>query len=154
MSTTLVIVLVLAAVAILLIWRRSKKGIFRSKDQLFHSLHQLLHEMDNGFLVFTHSKTDKFLQLRKYRKGDKKGLELDFPVVEWSREYEKSFTDYCSRMGVKFEDQFGSDGARFFNVDFEEDLNSAESFVLGVFQQVIEVSVEDGFYVFVDGQVS
>jgi len=148
------IVVIITVAGFLLLRKRLRRGIFRDKDSLKQSLDQLLNQMHEGFLIFTHAKSEKFLQFTRYQRENNTGITLGFPIVSWSEPYEKAMKIFCENNGINIAESFGSDNTKFIDIDFGHDTESANNFIISVFSEVLKAPPEDGFHVFLDGKIS
>lgn len=143
--------LTIFAVAAVLVFRRLSKGVRRSATELRRPIADLLKRgYDGGILIIQHTRSEIFLQFRKYirSRGDY-GIELGFPRAKWSEEYFSRLSDYCDDHGIDYildpSEQAGP--IQFLHVDFGQDYDRAYWFTKNVLRDIFNLSSEATYYV-------
>ena len=138
---------------VILLWlfvKRAAKGLKRDLAQLERPIEDLLSRgFEDGILILTHTRSEKFLQLSKYFGSEKQdiGIELSFPRVKWSEDYYGRIKDNCIQSGLAYRETTASDGTKFIDVDFSEDTKAAHKFVCQIFTNVMGLGSDDQYYV-------
>lgn len=143
LSFVLAIVLLLS---ILLIYFGKKPFKHRriSQNQVGRFIEELLlYGFDGGYLMFDIPALRAFIQLTKYIDEKGVGIELAFPLAEWSREYYTTLKREFAKMQIDFRIEKTGESTpkvpEFVIVDFFGDVSQATKVVDVILNQVFRV---------------
>lgn len=123
------------------------KGPKRFLDQLEESIRVLLnYGKSDGFLVVKHVSSEKFVQFAKYITKEKEGIELSFPIADWSKDYKSEFLILLKSMSIEYKIVYGSNHAVFYDVDLNKNISLAYELMFRIFTEVFKISKGDKFY--------
>ena len=125
------------------IWRKGSKPYKHKsipQNDLKRFFEVLLYRgYDRGFLCIEVPQQDKFLQFSKYINGKKSvGIQFDFPLTEWSREYYELLRKVLIEKGIDFDIQKTEhEGvSEFLVVDLKQDLALALNLTKLILQSI------------------
>jgi hypothetical protein len=113
-------------------------GVSRPLSTLDRPIRALLRRgYDGGFIVIKRYRKTPFVQLRKYIRcpGDY-GIELSFPMVDWSMRYVPAVEQLCDAQNLGHTKESHRGAMPFLYVDFGHDVENAHSFVVRVLTDV------------------
>lgn len=91
---------------------------------------------ESSFLIIDIAHSNDFMQLT----GDERGVQLDFPMIAARQQsFEKKIREVASREGLEVEETFGSDGARFLDVNINGDSRHAAAVCSTFLREVFNV---------------
>ncbi|MBU2627781.1 MAG: hypothetical protein KKE61_04125 [Proteobacteria bacterium] len=133
-----------------LIFKIISKGPVRTLEHICFYIEVLLKRgLNNGFLIVEISKTDYFLQFRKYinKPGDY-GIELYFPDTVWSHSFVEGLIRLCKNEQITHKIEKKTPGIEFdfICVDFKKDTQKAQSFMKKVFFEIFKIDDNKHFY--------
>ena len=114
-------------------------GLQRNQEDIEHIIGELLERgLEDGYVIFTHSRTKTFLQFFKYSNGNKSGITLSLPIVEWSKPYIQPIEELLNSSDEKMviNKETGSDGTTFIEVDFLQNIKAASTISKEIFNGV------------------
>jgi hypothetical protein len=113
------------------------KGLIEFLTILFHR------GFNGGFMIvqvpYDSKKFKRFIQFSKYIGGKKKvGLQLDYPLAEWSKPYYEKLKSVLKRNDILFDiEKTDEEGVpEFLVIDFKKDLEKAENVASLIFQEL------------------
>lgn len=103
---------------------------------------------DRAHLVITFTESGYFLQYRKYihAKGDY-GIELSFPISDWSRSFVPSLREYCDANGIAHSEgtEAPGDPMTFIHVDFSKDAAAAFAMAKAIVAEVFAIPTDSTY---------
>ena len=150
MNYTVVILLVVVVLAVLaFFWWGKKPHKHRNiaQDQLEEFLEALFYRgYDGGFICIEIPKSRSFIQFSKYM-GTRGvvGLQFDFPLADWSKEYYAKLSSVLNDRAVKYEIQSTGEAgvSEFLVVDLKQDVKMASYLAKLVIQDVFDLGKDD-----------
>jgi hypothetical protein len=149
-------IMLIAAISFLflLAWLfyRARKGVRRGVSELRRPIQDLYDRgINQGVLIITHAKSNKFIQFRKYKSGGKSnGIIFGFPSVTWSKPYYPKVKDLCLKEGILFAER-NDGGVEFLEIDFDSDIDAAYEFSEKVLSRVFSLGREEKYFVALEG---
>ena len=139
------VIVIIAVVVVLILWMMKSKPTSITNQGTLSDIPRYIgalleSDIPGAFLIITHESSGDFLQFT----ARENTIQMDFPLItEQQKKKSNKLKVVCSELGLKLEENTGSDGSKFCDWNLRATPEEMSRIITSVFIQTFESKEED-----------